>query len=106
MPIYMHVDGSPIPEGVIEDAEEAWEEIERYKKMDSEKSYILLEDREPGSRSFLAEMGIDGWYDFRRLAITPVEEGKWGLILDDEPEQLVGKGDLKAAVVAFFSKGA
>lgn len=101
MVIIMHVDGSPLPDGPVDSFEEAWEEIERYKNMNVEKSYILLEDRQPGN--FLAEMGVDGWYDFRRLAITPVEAGKWGIIVNDEPEQLVGKDALLATVKAFFA---
>jgi hypothetical protein len=99
--MYMHVDGSSIPDGVVDSFDEAWEEIERYKNMNVEKSFILLEDREPGN--FLAEMGVDGWYDFRRLAITPVAAGTWGMIVNDEPEQLVGKEILLAAVKAFFA---
>ena len=100
MPIIMHIDDLPI-DGVVDSFEEAWEEIERYKNMNVEKSYILLEDREPGN--FLAEMGVDGWYDFRRLAITPVSAGKWGIIVNEEPEQLVGKDALLAAVKDFFA---
>jgi hypothetical protein len=101
MVMIMHIDGSSLPDGPVDSFEEAWEEIERYKSMNTEKSYILLEDREPGN--FLAEIGVDGWYDFRRLAITPVEAGKWGIIVNDEPEQLVGKDALLAAVKEFFA---
>jgi hypothetical protein len=99
--MYMHVDGSPIPDSVVDSFDEAWEEIERYKNMNVEKSYILLEDREPGN--FLAEMGVDGWYDFRRLAITPVAAGPWGMIVNDEHEQLVKKETLRAKVTEFFA---
>jgi hypothetical protein len=101
MTLILHVDGSPLPDGPVDSFDEAWEEIERYKNMNAEKSYILLEDRQPGN--FLAEMGVDGWYDFRRLAITPVAAGKWGIIVNDEPEQLVGKDALLAAVKEFFA---
>nr|MDO8084664.1 hypothetical protein [Candidatus Sigynarchaeum springense] len=101
MVIIMHVDGSPLPDGPVDSADEAWEEIERYKNTNVEKSYILLEDREPGN--FLAEMGVDGWYDFRRVAITPLAAGKWGIIVNDEPEQIVGKEALLAAVKEFFA---
>jgi hypothetical protein len=101
MTLILHVDGSPLPDGPVDSFDEAWEEIERYKNMNVEKSYILLEDRQPGN--FLAEMGVDGWYDFRRLAITPVAAGKWGIIVNDEPEQLVGKDALLAAVKEFFA---
>ncbi len=100
MPIIMHIDGLPI-DGAVDSVDEAWEEIEQYKSMNEEKSYILLEDREPGN--FLAEMGVDGWYDFRRLAITPVSAGKWGIIVNDEPGQLVDKETLLAAVKDFFA---
>ncbi|MHA1681169.1 MAG: hypothetical protein ACTSUE_09180 [Promethearchaeota archaeon] len=88
----------------IDEFEAAWEEIEDYSSRDAnltnEKAYIMLENR--NSDSFLAEMGIDGWYDFPRLVISLVEAGKWGLIVNDEPGRIVTPEELKMVVKDFF----
>lgn len=104
----MHVDSSPVPEGEIDDFEDAWDEIEDYGKKNlatAEKSYIMLEDRAGGD--FLSLMGIDGWYDFPRIAMSPLGDGKWGLVEGDAPERVVSAAELKAVVAGFFaaSKG-
>ena len=100
----MHVDNSPIPEGEIEEFEDAWEEIEYYGKTKSnytnEKSYILIENRE--SDDFLAEMGITGWYEFPRIMMTPIEEGKWGVVINHSKEKQVSTDELKTIVKDFF----
>lgn len=100
----MHVDASPIPEGEIEDWEDAWEEIEDFGSKEDlfkrEKSYIMLENRTAGN--FLAEMGIDGWYEFPRIVMSPFEVGKWGLVINDEPEKIVNNEELKTVVQEFF----
>ena len=100
--IIMHVDSSPIPEGAVESFEDAWDEIEHYKgNINGEKSYILLEDRK--SDNFLAELGVDGWYDFPRLVMSPVSGGKWGVVVNDDPEKVVILDELKAMVQDFFA---
>ncbi|MFX0102526.1 MAG: hypothetical protein ACFFCS_23365 [Candidatus Hodarchaeota archaeon] len=102
--IIMHVDASPVPEGEIDEWEDAWEEIEDFgKKKDQytrEKSYIMLENRKSGD--FLAEMGIDGWYDFSRIIMSPVDVEKWGLVINEEPEKIVNNDELKKVVQEFF----
>nr|MDO8113023.1 hypothetical protein [Candidatus Sigynarchaeota archaeon] len=101
MAIIMHVDASPIPEGIVESSDDAWEEIEHFSGR-GEKSYILLEDRKSAD-NFLAEMGVDGWYDFPRLSMTPVAGGKWGVIINDDPEKVVTVDELKSMVKDFFA---
>lgn len=100
----MHIDGSPIPEGEIDEFEEAWEEIIEYGDMTSnytnEKSYIMIEKR--GTGSFLADMGVDGWYDFPRVIITPVDEDRWGVIINDEKGTEMNTDELKQVVKDFF----
>ena len=100
MGIILHVDSSPIPEGEIESFEDAWDEIESYPNIKDEKSYILLENRK--SDNFLAELGVDGWYDFPRLAMTPIGNDQWGLVVNDDPEKIVTTDELKQVVRAFF----
>ncbi|MHA1794326.1 MAG: hypothetical protein ACTSVI_16940 [Promethearchaeota archaeon] len=101
----MHIDNSPIPEGEIDDFEEAWEEITGYVKDESvfsgEKSYIMLEDR--NSSDFLAQMGVAGWYNFPRIIMTPIEKDKWGVIINDDDEKTMTTDELEKVVRDFFN---
>ncbi|MHA1715460.1 MAG: hypothetical protein ACTSXU_09670 [Promethearchaeota archaeon] len=104
--LMVHFDGSPIPDLDVEpdEFEDIWEEIDEYGKRSSnftnEKSYIMIERRD--SDDFLANIGIDGWYNFPRIIMTPIDQDKWGVVINDEPERVLGSSELRELVRAFF----
>ncbi|MHA1731759.1 MAG: hypothetical protein ACTSU5_07430 [Promethearchaeota archaeon] len=90
--ITMHIEGSVVPDGPIEDFSDCWEEFEDFAEQMlnmNTRSYIGLQVTDEG--------GFEKFLNF-----VPLSESTWGVTVGDS-ERTMGTGELKDLLGAIFS---
>ncbi|MHA1819576.1 MAG: hypothetical protein ACTSU2_13315 [Promethearchaeota archaeon] len=88
--MYMHIENSPIPEGMVESFEDAWEEIEDYP--------ALTEVDKPINFAFI---GLEDEKTHHTILISHINKDKWVMVVGDTEKEM-DIDELKRTVKEFF----